>query len=251
MIAWRSDYLHSPRKCPPVCWCGSGHRESLMRAWLASGKHLPLQLWIACSRSFSEENKYVSWGKSCLSSRNQNPFVQLVRVQECPMLFHCFENARVPFYLLHGIFIAWKCLCVCSKPEDEALQAVREQLHFMRGNYTPVFLRLQPHEFDECRFDVSVNDCLWYLRADTCEERQRWIDCLQLHKVNSPSCMTGPNTTFIEPSFPLGVFLQTANLPLKIWKHSPWVGLLGVWFQFYDLAKMAKFAWQFGLWLWG
>jgi collagen type IV alpha-3-binding protein len=43
---------------------------------------------------------------------------------------------------------------------------------------------LQPHEFDECRFDVVVNDSLWYLRASSSEERQRWIEYLELHKVS-------------------------------------------------------------------
>ncbi|XP_074649947.1 ceramide transfer protein-like [Tubulanus polymorphus] len=41
---------------------------------------------------------------------------------------------------------------------------------------------LTPHEFDECRFDVSVNDCLWYLRAEDEETRQTWIDAIEIHK---------------------------------------------------------------------
>ncbi|CAH1796344.1 unnamed protein product [Owenia fusiformis] len=41
---------------------------------------------------------------------------------------------------------------------------------------------ITPHEFDECRFDVSVNDCLWYLRTESVEDRQRWIDGLELHR---------------------------------------------------------------------
>ena len=45
----------------------------------------------------------------------------------------------------------------------------------------------QAHEFDECRFDVSVNDCLWYLRAETSEERQQWINAIELHKVYTVS----------------------------------------------------------------
>ncbi|CAN8029155.1 unnamed protein product, partial [Ixodes persulcatus] len=44
---------------------------------------------------------------------------------------------------------------------------------------------LQPHEFDECRFDVSVNDCVWYLRADCLEERNRWVEALDAYKVDS------------------------------------------------------------------
>lgn len=42
----------------------------------------------------------------------------------------------------------------------------------------------QPHEFDVCRFDISVNDNIWYLRAEDPELRHQWIDTIELHKVN-------------------------------------------------------------------
>lgn len=45
-----------------------------------------------------------------------------------------------------------------------------------------IFL-FQSHEFDECRFDVSVNNCVWYLRAETPEDKTHWIDVLQSYKV--------------------------------------------------------------------
>lgn len=49
---------------------------------------------------------------------------------------------------------------------------------------TLYYLFYQAHEFDECRFDVSVNDCLvWYLRASNPEEKQRWVDILKSYKV--------------------------------------------------------------------
>lgn len=44
---------------------------------------------------------------------------------------------------------------------------------------------MKPHEFDECRFDVSVNDCVWYLRAESAEERQQWVDTLEAYKAES------------------------------------------------------------------
>lgn len=46
-------------------------------------------------------------------------------------------------------------------------------------------LSAQPHEFDECRFDVSVNDSVWYLRAEDPEHRLQWIESIELHKVSS------------------------------------------------------------------
>lgn len=46
-------------------------------------------------------------------------------------------------------------------------------------------LSVQPHEFDECRFDISVNDSVWYLRAEDPEHRLQWIESIELHKVSS------------------------------------------------------------------
>uniref|UniRef100_A0A4W4FXM5 Ceramide transfer protein n=1 Tax=Electrophorus electricus TaxID=8005 RepID=A0A4W4FXM5_ELEEL len=42
-----------------------------------------------------------------------------------------------------------------------------------------------PHEFDECRFDISVNDSIWYLRAEDPELRQQWVDTIEHHKAES------------------------------------------------------------------
>ncbi|XP_059403678.1 ceramide transfer protein-like isoform X4 [Carassius carassius] len=44
---------------------------------------------------------------------------------------------------------------------------------------------ITPHEFDECRFDISVNDSIWYLRAEYPLHRQQWIDTIELHKAES------------------------------------------------------------------
>ena len=41
----------------------------------------------------------------------------------------------------------------------------------------------QPHQFDECRFDVAVNDSVWYLRGESEDDRQIWIDHIECHRV--------------------------------------------------------------------
>lgn len=47
-----------------------------------------------------------------------------------------------------------------------------------------ILLSFQPHEFDECRFDVSVNDCMYYLRAPDAETRKKWVNGLEAVKVS-------------------------------------------------------------------
>lgn len=54
-----------------------------------------------------------------------------------------------------------------------------------RGAISLYKATIKPHEFDECRFDVSVNDCVWYLRAETPEDKQHWVDILEAFKAES------------------------------------------------------------------
>ncbi|XP_030764676.1 collagen type IV alpha-3-binding protein [Sitophilus oryzae] len=54
-----------------------------------------------------------------------------------------------------------------------------------RGALTLAKAVIKPHEFDECRFDVAVNDCVWYLRADSVDIKQSWLEALESFKVES------------------------------------------------------------------
>ncbi|XP_062238109.1 ceramide transfer protein-like isoform X2 [Platichthys flesus] len=64
------------------------------------------------------------------------------------------------------------------KSEDEREYGCRGSLCLSKAVITP-------HEFDECRFDISVNDSLWYLRAEDPEQRLEWIESIELHKAES------------------------------------------------------------------
>lgn len=48
---------------------------------------------------------------------------------------------------------------------------------------THIFDSLQPHQFDELRFDVSINDSVWYLRSKTTSDRHRWMESLEQQKL--------------------------------------------------------------------
>ncbi|XP_018613983.1 collagen type IV alpha-3-binding protein isoform X2 [Scleropages formosus] len=64
------------------------------------------------------------------------------------------------------------------KSEDEREYGCRGSLCLSKAVITP-------HEFDECRFDISVNDSVWYLRAQDPEHRRQWIESIELHKAES------------------------------------------------------------------
>ncbi|XP_056288168.1 ceramide transfer protein-like isoform X2 [Pseudoliparis swirei] len=61
------------------------------------------------------------------------------------------------------------------KSQDETEYGCRGSLCLSKAVITP-------HEFDECRLDVSVNDSVWYLRAQDPEHRHQWIGSVQLHR---------------------------------------------------------------------
>lgn len=61
------------------------------------------------------------------------------------------------------------------KSEQEAAIGCRGAVSLLKAVITA-------HEFDDCRFDVGINDCIWYLRASSSQERCDWMNILELHK---------------------------------------------------------------------
>eukprot|EP00794_Sanderia_malayensis_P009874 gene9874-10884_t len=51
-----------------------------------------------------------------------------------------------------------------------------------RGSVSLGKCSLKIHEYDECRFDVHVNDNIYYLRANDGDERQKWLSMLDAAK---------------------------------------------------------------------
>ncbi|XP_068191140.1 ceramide transfer protein isoform X4 [Antennarius striatus] len=64
------------------------------------------------------------------------------------------------------------------KSQDETEYGCRGSLCLSKAVITP-------HEFDECRLDISVNDSVWYLRAQDPDHRHQWIDSIELHRADS------------------------------------------------------------------
>ncbi|XP_071795324.1 ceramide transfer protein-like isoform X3 [Asterias amurensis] len=51
-----------------------------------------------------------------------------------------------------------------------------------RGSISLARADIEAHPFDELRFDVSINDNVWYLRCKNEEDRHKWLDALELQK---------------------------------------------------------------------
>lgn len=83
---------------------------------------------------------------------------------------------------IHG----WQKRFIVLKDGTLSYYKSREEQGFgCRGALSLFKATIKPHEFDECRFDVSVNDCVWYLRAETSEDKQHWVDILEAFKAES------------------------------------------------------------------
>ncbi|KAF6216601.1 hypothetical protein GE061_000945 [Apolygus lucorum] len=83
---------------------------------------------------------------------------------------------------IHG----WQRRFIVLKDGNLSYYKSEEERGFgCRGAISLFKATIKPHEFDECRFDVSVNDCVWYLRADSLEDKQHWVEVLEAFKAES------------------------------------------------------------------
>ncbi len=62
------------------------------------------------------------------------------------------------------------------------MENLKKEISVMFNKKFFIYLFIQSHEFDECRFDIRVGDSVWYLRAHSPEDRERWIQALEDHK---------------------------------------------------------------------
>ncbi|XP_064900921.1 ceramide transfer protein-like isoform X2 [Columba livia] len=83
---------------------------------------------------------------------------------------------------IHGWQDRWVVLKINTlsyyKSEDETEYGCRGSICLSKAV-------IMPHDFDECRFDISVNDSVWYLRAQDSDHRQQWVDAIEQHKTES------------------------------------------------------------------
>ncbi|XP_077673172.1 ceramide transfer protein isoform X6 [Eretmochelys imbricata] len=88
-------------------------------------------------------------------------------------------RAALPHEALHVQSLPCGCLQpLLTLPTPRQMGREEKEEQVARGHATP-------HDFDECRFDISVNDSVWYLRAQDPDHRQQWIDAIEQHKTES------------------------------------------------------------------
>ncbi|XP_057286951.1 ceramide transfer protein-like [Pezoporus wallicus] len=120
----------------------------------------------------SDNQSWTSCADNQSSGSEEDPDTEL-QVEFCGVL------SKWTNYI-HGWQDRWVVLKSSTlsyyKSEDEKEYGCRGSICLSKAVITP-------HDFDECRFDISVNDSVWYLRAQDPDHRQQWIDAIEQHKV--------------------------------------------------------------------
>ena len=58
--------------------------------------------------------------------------------------------------------------------------------HTSSGTIEVVHANFSRHEFDNLRFDIALNDLVYHLRADSKENREKWMEAFTDTKVRLP-----------------------------------------------------------------
>nr|CAB3232709.1 collagen type IV alpha-3-binding protein-like [Phallusia mammillata] len=85
---------------------------------------------------------------------------------------------------IHG----WQDRFVCCRDGTLCYYRTQDETEFgCRGSISLVKSSISSNEFDPCRFDITINDSTWYLRAPTETEKQQWIDVIEANKLDAES----------------------------------------------------------------
>eukprot|EP00118_Oscarella_pearsei_P003876 m.16096 g.16096 ORF g.16096 m.16096 type:complete len:618 (+) comp26734_c0_seq3:82-1935(+) len=80
----------------------------------------------------------------------------------------------------HGWQDRWLVLSEATlsyyKSADDMKQGCRGSMSIQKNAI------IKAHEFDEARFDISINESVYYLRAESAEERRGWLEALEATK---------------------------------------------------------------------
>uniref|UniRef100_H2XPW9 Ceramide transfer protein n=1 Tax=Ciona intestinalis TaxID=7719 RepID=H2XPW9_CIOIN len=74
----------------------------------------------------------------------------------------------------------WQDRFVCCQDGTLSYYRAQDETEFgCRGSISLTKASTVCHEFDPCRFDVTVGDNIWYLRAADETEREKWVKTIQ------------------------------------------------------------------------
>ncbi|KAJ6219037.1 hypothetical protein RDWZM_004849 [Blomia tropicalis] len=80
---------------------------------------------------------------------------------------------------IHG----WQQRFIVLKDGTLSYYKSEDELSFgCRGAITIIKSNIKLHDIDECRFDIGVADCVWYLRASSVDECTRWVQAIQTQR---------------------------------------------------------------------
>jgi collagen type IV alpha-3-binding protein len=87
-------------------------------------------------------------------------------------------------YLFNHFFSGWQVRFIVLKDSTLSYYKSAEDSDYgCRGAICLEKATIKTHEIDECRFDISVENVVWYLRADSMEDKKNWVEVLKSYRV--------------------------------------------------------------------
>lgn len=129
-----------------------------------------------CKMELSNDTKMLEYSKDVLSITDDEDEEEIEDENQLPEMTGTLSKWT---NYIHG----WQDRYIVLKDGTLSYYKSENETGFgCRGAVSLTKAVITDHEFDECRIDVSVNDCLWYLRCKSEDERQSWLDMLELHR---------------------------------------------------------------------
>ncbi|XP_076808693.1 ceramide transfer protein-like [Clavelina lepadiformis] len=114
--------------------------------------------------------------QSLSSSEDEEPFIEDSEKPSIRGVLSKWTN------YIHG----WQDRFVCCQDGTLFYYRTKDETEFgCRGTISLSKASVMTHEFDPCRFDVCINDSIWYLRASMDSEKQQWIDVIEANKMEA------------------------------------------------------------------
>lgn len=93
-------------------------------------------------------------------------------------------NSIWMFHLISDIH-GWQSRFIVLKGSTLSYYKSEEESDFgCRGAIALEKALVKESEVDDCRFEIYVDNLVWYLRTDRKEDRQYWCDVLRSFRVN-------------------------------------------------------------------
>lgn len=102
----------------------------------------------------------------------------------CTQILHVNKHWILSIVDLISDIHGWQLRYIVLKNSTLSYYKSEEDSDFgCRGAICLEKATVKESEIDDCRFDISVNNLVWYLRAENPEDKRNWVEVLKSFRV--------------------------------------------------------------------